>query len=59
MSVSGRGKVVIIDGKCTFELVVDGLVRIDFFLNNGVNIRCSSRRSMITGCITDDKYERL
>lgn len=35
------------------------LVGMDFFLNNGVKIRCSSKRRMITGCITDDKYERL
>ena len=35
------------------------LVATDFFLNNGVKIRCSSKRRIMTGCITDDRYERL
>ena len=39
--------------------LIGGLLVTAFFLNNGVNRRCSSKRSIITGCITDDKYERL
>ena len=41
------------------EFNTGGLLVTAFFLNSGVNRRCSSRRSIITGCITDDKYERL
>lgn len=39
--------------------MIGALFVTDFFLNKGVNRRCSSKRSMITGCITDDKYEKL
>jgi hypothetical protein len=62
VSKSDRGKIGIDVGMRIGLLLldgIDGLVRTDFFLNNGVNIRCSSKRRIITGCITDDKYERL
>jgi hypothetical protein len=42
-----------------FDTIGALLVTAAFFLNNGVNKRCSSKRNMITGCITDDKYEKL
>jgi hypothetical protein len=71
-SVSGRGNVGI-DARANVPILgvifmllvllslitIGGLIVTDFFLNNGVNIRCSSKRRIMTGCITEDKYERL
>jgi hypothetical protein len=63
VGIDARADVPILDVKKRLLLLFDTLdglfVGRDFFLNNGVNILCSSKRRIITGCITDDKYERL
>jgi hypothetical protein len=59
ITTSDFGKIGIDGPRLLVFKRIGGLVRTDFFLNNGVNIRCSSKRRIITGCITDDKYERL